>query len=36
LGEDNERILRDYLGLSDDRIRELYESGTLVRDQTIG
>jgi len=36
LGEDNERILRDYLGLSDERIRELYENGTLVRDKTIG
>lgn len=36
LGEDNERVLRDYLGLSDERIRELYENGTLVRDGTIG
>jgi len=36
LGEDNERVLHDYLGLSDERIRELYENGTLVRDKTIG
>jgi CoA:oxalate CoA-transferase len=36
LGEDNERVLREYLGLSDERIRELYENGTLVRDKTIG
>jgi len=35
LGEDNERVLRDYLGLSDDRIRELYTNGTLVRDKGI-
>jgi CoA:oxalate CoA-transferase len=34
LGEDNERVLRDYLGLSDDRIRELYANGTLVRDKS--
>ena len=36
LGEDNERVLRDYLGVSDERIRALYENGTLVRDKTIG
>jgi CoA:oxalate CoA-transferase len=36
LGEDNEQVLRDYLGLGDQRIRELYENGTLVRDRTIG
>jgi crotonobetainyl-CoA:carnitine CoA-transferase CaiB-like acyl-CoA transferase len=36
LGEDNERVARDYLGLSEDRIRELYANGTLVRDKTIG
>ena len=36
LGDDNERILRHYLGLSDERIRELYENCTLVRDKTIG
>jgi CoA:oxalate CoA-transferase len=35
LGEDNERVLRDYLGLSDERIQELYVSGMLVRDSTI-
>ena len=35
LGEDNERVLRDYLGLGDDRIRELYANGTLVRDKGI-
>jgi CoA:oxalate CoA-transferase len=36
LGEDNERVLRDYLSLNDDQIRELYESGVLVRDPSIG
>jgi CoA:oxalate CoA-transferase len=36
LGEDNERVLREYVGLSDTRIRELYANGTLVRDKTIG
>jgi CoA:oxalate CoA-transferase len=35
LGEDNERVLRDYLDLSDARIQELYASGVLVRDPTI-
>jgi len=35
LGEDNARVLRHYLGLSDDRIRELYANGTLVRDTGI-
>jgi CoA:oxalate CoA-transferase len=35
LGEDNERVLRDYLDLSDTRIEELYSSGVLVRDPTI-
>jgi CoA:oxalate CoA-transferase len=35
LGEDNERVLRDYLELSDARIQELYASGVLVRDSTI-
>ena len=35
LGEDNERVLHDYLGLSDDRICELYANGTLVRDKGI-
>jgi CoA:oxalate CoA-transferase len=36
LGEDNARVLRDYLGVSEERIRELHENGTLVRDKTIG
>ncbi|HXZ89070.1 MAG TPA: CoA transferase [Candidatus Binataceae bacterium] len=36
LGEDNERVLRDYLDLGDERIRELYRSGVLVRDPSIG
>jgi len=36
LGEDNERILRDYLGFGDKQIRELYNDGVLVRDPTIG
>jgi CoA:oxalate CoA-transferase len=35
LGEDNERVLRDYLDLSDARIQELYASGVLVRDPSI-
>jgi len=35
LGEDNERVLHDYLDLSDTRIQELYASGVLVRDPTI-
>jgi CoA:oxalate CoA-transferase len=35
LGEDNERVLRDYLDFSDQRIAELYASGVLVRDPTI-
>jgi CoA:oxalate CoA-transferase len=36
LGEDNERILRDYLNLNDSQIGELYQSGILVRDSTLG
>jgi len=36
LGEDNERILRDYVGMSDGKIRSLYQEGVLVRDVTIG
>jgi CoA:oxalate CoA-transferase len=36
LGEDNERILHEYLSLSDDQIRQLYREGVLVRDPTIG
>ena len=35
LGEDNERVLRDYLDLSAQRIAELYANGVLVRDPTI-
>ncbi|MGH8012215.1 MAG: CaiB/BaiF CoA transferase family protein, partial [Candidatus Binataceae bacterium] len=35
LGEDNERVLRDYLDINDDAIRELYACGILVRDATI-
>ena len=35
LGEDNERVLRDYLDLSDWRIEELYARGVLMRDPTI-
>lgn len=35
LGEDNERVLRDYLNLGDGRIQELYAKGVLVRDPTI-
>jgi len=36
LGEDNEQVLRDYLNLNDSQIRELYQSGVLVRDTTLG
>jgi len=36
LGEDNERVLRDYLNLDDAQIRELYKSGMLVRDPALG
>jgi CoA:oxalate CoA-transferase len=36
LGEDNERVLREYLNLDDGQIRELYQSGVLVRDATLG
>jgi CoA:oxalate CoA-transferase len=35
LGEDNERVLRQYLALSDERIQELYARGVLVHDPTI-
>ena len=35
LGEDNERILHDYLNLSGDRIKDLYAKGVLVRDPSI-
>jgi CoA:oxalate CoA-transferase len=36
LGEDNERVLREYLNLDDSEIRKLYQSGVLVRDSTLG
>jgi CoA:oxalate CoA-transferase len=36
LGEDNERVLREYLNLGDSQIMELYQSGILVRDPTLG
>jgi CoA:oxalate CoA-transferase len=36
LGEDNERVLRDYLNLNESEIRELYKNGVLVRDSTLG
>jgi CoA:oxalate CoA-transferase len=36
LGEDNERILREYLSLNESEIRELYKNGVLVRDSTLG
>lgn len=35
LGEDNERVLREYVGLNDGQTRELYHSGVLVRDATL-
>jgi CoA:oxalate CoA-transferase len=35
LGEDNERILREYVGMPDAEIRKLYQEGVLVRDLTI-
>jgi crotonobetainyl-CoA:carnitine CoA-transferase CaiB-like acyl-CoA transferase len=35
LGEDNERVLRDYLDLGEAKIKELYASGVLVRDPSI-
>jgi hypothetical protein len=36
LGEDNERILHEYLNMADEQIRELYSQEVLVRDPTIG
>jgi CoA:oxalate CoA-transferase len=36
LGEDNERILHEYLSMPDEQIRQLYSEGVLVRDSTIG
>jgi CoA:oxalate CoA-transferase len=35
LGEDNERVLRELLGMPDDQIRQLYAKGILVRDPTL-
>jgi CoA:oxalate CoA-transferase len=35
LGEDNERVLQEVLGVSDDRIRALYSEGVLVRDPVL-
>jgi CoA:oxalate CoA-transferase len=36
LGEDNERVLHEYLAMPDEQIRQLYSEGVLVRDPTIG
>jgi CoA:oxalate CoA-transferase len=36
LGEDNEQVLREYLNLNNGQIHELYQSGVLVRDSTLG
>ncbi len=36
LGEDNEKILRDVLGMEDDQIGQLYADGVLVRDPMLG
>ncbi|HYL58963.1 MAG TPA: CoA transferase, partial [Candidatus Acidoferrales bacterium] len=35
LGEDNERVLHEILEMPDERIRDLYARGILVRDATI-
>jgi len=35
LGEDNERVLHEVLGISDDRIKALYSEGVLVRDPVL-
>lgn len=35
LGEDNDRILHEYAGLSQDQIKKLYAEGMLVRDKTL-
>jgi CoA:oxalate CoA-transferase len=35
LGEDNERVLRELLGMPDDQIRQLHARGILVRDPTL-
>ena len=36
LGEDNERVLHEFLQMPDEKIRDLYTRGILVRDSTIG
>jgi crotonobetainyl-CoA:carnitine CoA-transferase CaiB-like acyl-CoA transferase len=35
LGQDNERVLQELLGMPDDQIRQLYAKGILVRDPTL-
>jgi len=35
LGEDNERVLHEVLGMPDDRIKALYSEGVLVRDPAL-
>jgi CoA:oxalate CoA-transferase len=35
LGEDNERVLHEFLDLPDDQIKQLYTKGILVRDATL-
>ena len=35
LGEGNERVLRELLGMPDDQIRQLDAKGILVRDPTL-
>jgi len=35
LGEDNERVLHEFLGMPDDQIKQLYTKGILVRDPTL-
>jgi len=35
LGEDNERVLHEVLGMSEDRIKSLYTEGVLVRDAVL-
>jgi len=36
LGEDNERVLREFLDMPAEQIQKLYADGVLVRDSTIG
>jgi hypothetical protein len=35
LGEDNERVLHEVLGMPDDLIKALYSEGVLVRDPAL-